>query len=184
MDIEEIWKDIPNYEGLYQVSNLGRIKSLKRYKQNHSKLQLVEEKILKQYVNKRNGYCYVMLCNNVKEKTCRVHKLVAITFLNNNNNYNTIDHIDGNKQNNCVTNLEWVTQKENIIRALKNGLKNNNNQKIKITQLSKDMKIIKQFDSILQASKILKLNPSNIVSCLKGKQKTCGGYIFKYGWLE
>lgn len=139
--MQEIWKDIPNYEGLYQASNLGRIKGLRRYKQNHSKLQLVEEKIIKQYVNKHNGYAYTVLCKNGKEKNCRVHKLIATAFIPNTENKTTINHIDGNKTNNRVDNLEWATNQENIIHAIENGLASTDRNKIAIVQYDKKRKL-------------------------------------------
>ena len=80
-NMEEIWRDIKNYEGLYQVSNTGKIKSLERYKKNGSRLQLVPEIELKQHVNfYRNGYCSVNLSKNGKSKRIKVHQLVAKAF--------------------------------------------------------------------------------------------------------
>lgn len=139
--MQEIWKDIPNYEGLYQASNLGRIKGLRRYKQNHSKLQIVEEKIINQYVNKHNGYVYSMLYKDGTEKNCRVHKLIAQTFIPNPENKKTINHIDGNKMNNRVDNLEWATNKENIIHAIETGLASTDRNKIAILQYDKKRKL-------------------------------------------
>lgn len=139
--MQETWKDIPNYEGLYQASNLGRIKGLRRYKQNHSKLQLVEEKIIKQYVNKHNGYVYAVLCKDGKEKNCRVHKLIATAFIPNPENKKTINHIDGNKANNRVDNLEWATNQENIMHAIETGLASTDRNKIAILQYDKKQKL-------------------------------------------
>lgn len=139
--MKEIWKNIPNYEGYYQASNLGRIKSLRRYKQNHSKLQIVEEKIINQYINKHNGYVYSMLYKDGTEKNCRVHKLIAQTFIPNPENKKTINHIDGNKANNRVDNLEWATNRENIIHAIENGLASTDRNKIAILQYDKKRKL-------------------------------------------
>lgn len=101
----EIWRDIEGYEGLYQVSNLGRVKSLGNDKTK-------KEKILSQYENK-NGYLYVNLCKDGKMKTFRVHRLVANAFIPNPNGYRCVNHKDEDKTNNCVDNLEWCTHQYN-----------------------------------------------------------------------
>lgn len=118
----EIWKPIKGYEGIYEVSNLGRIKSLERkvYADfKFGKTRTYKERILKPGIV--NGYQQVKLRDN-SNKIVYVHRLVAETFINNPNNYKTINHIDGNKQNNCVDNLEWCTQKENVRHAWETGL--------------------------------------------------------------
>lgn len=108
----EVWKDINGYEGLYQVSNLGNVKSLKYGK----------ERILKPDVSKF-GYLFVDLCKNNICKSFRVHRLVAIVFIPNLENKEQVNHINGIKTDNMVQNLEWVTAKENIQHAYDNGLK-------------------------------------------------------------
>ena len=108
MPTNEIWKDVVGYEGLYQVSNLGRVKSLPKY---HYKY----EKILHPTVRKKDGRVTVMLSKSpVDRKRFSVHRLVAIAFLDNPYNYPEINHIDENPQNNCVNNLEWCTRKYNM----------------------------------------------------------------------
>ena len=99
------WKDIPGYEGLYQVSNLGEIKSL-NYRNTG------KEKIIKPRKNK-GGYLRVVLCKNGKQKDFLVHRLVAVAFIPNHNNYNQVNHKDENPSNNNVNNLEWCTSKYN-----------------------------------------------------------------------
>lgn len=101
----EIWKDIKGYEGLYQVSNLGRIKSL-------GNLQNRKEKLLK--VNIYNGYCIVYLYKNNKKKSYLCHRLVAEAFIPNPDNLPQVNHKDENKLNNRVDNLEWCTSKYNV----------------------------------------------------------------------
>lgn len=88
--MEEIWKDIRGYEGKYKASNFGRIKSL------------IKDKVLKQTINRRDGYLYIGLCKNGKRKNCKVHRLIAETFITNTKNKPTVNHIDGNKCNNEV----------------------------------------------------------------------------------
>ena len=119
----EVWKDIIGYEGKYQVSNLGRIKSLQRW----SGTQFYNrEQILKTYTNKRNGYVYVYLMKNNKGKNIRVHKLVAQAFLINDNNYTDINHKDCNRTNNCVDNLEYCTRSYNIKYSFEKGCAKSN----------------------------------------------------------
>ena len=125
MDIKKEWKEIKGYEGKYIISNYGEIISLPRYKQNNSKLQYVEPKEIKRCVNRKNGYVYVQLWNEAKYKNIRLHILVAKTFIPNIENKPEVNHIDGNKQNNKASNLEWVTSSENHKHAWKIGLMKN-----------------------------------------------------------
>ena len=102
---KEIWKDVKGYEGLYQISNLGRVKSL-RYNKSQ------KEKILKAGSG-THGYQLVVLCKKGKHKTTLIHRAVAYTFIPNPNNFPDVNHKDENKSNNCVENLEWCTKKYN-----------------------------------------------------------------------
>lgn len=117
---DEIWRDVRGYEGFYQVSNKGRVKSLDRYAKNHSTLQFRPERILKQNIEKvgRSKRCSVVLSKNSKTKVMKVHRLVAEAFIPNPENKPQIDHIDTNMSNNSVENLRWVTAKENMNNPL------------------------------------------------------------------
>jgi len=120
--VKEKWKDIKGYEGLYQISNYGRVKSLHRKwiaanggKHEHGDI------IMKQDFDP-NGYFYVNFYKNNKKKKFRTHKLVALHFVKNIKNKPVVNHIDGVKSNNYYKNLEWVTLSENSIHAIKNNL--------------------------------------------------------------
>lgn len=117
--MEEVWKDIKGFERLYQISNLGRVKSLPKWMGSYYS----KERILKNKLD-RYGYHKVTLCNGEQiRKYTTVHRLVAEAFIPNSNNLSTVNHKDGNKLNNTVSNLEWASNKENIDHAWKNGLK-------------------------------------------------------------
>lgn len=111
---KEVWKDISGYEGLYQISDFGNVKSITRMvKSNHGNFRLQREKLLKVRLNNK-GYYTVILYKDSHPKTFFVHRLVAIAFIPNENDLPEVNHIDENKLNNYVENLEWVTHKENL----------------------------------------------------------------------
>lgn len=117
-----IWKDIHGFEGLYQISDTGCVKSLERYINLNGGKLLVKECILKPGLN-RYGYLRYALRINSQKKDLYAHQLVAIHFIANPNNRKIVNHKDGNKLNNDVSNLEWVTCRENAEHALKTGLR-------------------------------------------------------------
>ena len=170
--MKEIWKDIKNYEGLYQISNLGRIKSLRTFN-SFTKTYYNREKILKGKID-TNGYVMVCLCKENK-KYIRVHRLVAETFIPNFKNYPIINHKDENKKNNRVDNLEWCTYTYNNSY----GTKNNNICKA-IIQYDLEGNYINEYKSIMEASRKLKINHSGIVQALKRKNNKAYGYLWKY----
>lgn len=114
----EVFKPIKNYESLYAVSNLGRVKSLHRIINNH----VIDEKILRPRISK-DGYLSVILHKDNKPKTFKIHRLVAEAFIPNFEMKETINHIDGNKLNNTATNLEWSTRSEQMYHAYQHKLK-------------------------------------------------------------
>ena len=124
MASEEHWKPIIGFEGLYEISDLGRVKSLSRYVKSKANSKMkIPERILKTGKNKC-GYALVVLMKNNKRHNKLVHRLVAKAFINNPENYAVVNHIDGNKHNNSLENLEWCTSKENIHHAMRIGLRN------------------------------------------------------------
>lgn len=169
--MEEIWKDIKGYEGLYQVSNFGRVKRIVEYK---NRFKEHNERILK--LNKdKDGYCLVHLCKNGIAKCKKVHRLVAEAFIENPKNYEMINHKNEIKNDNRIENLEWcnVTYNNNYKSALTRKYK-------KVEMLNLEGIVLREYESILQASIENNLDKSHIVKCCKGKIKTTGGYKWRY----
>lgn len=185
----EIWKDIKGFEGIYQISNMGRLKSFK----NHSEGFILSNK------NSKNDYFSVVLTNNLlkKKRYARIHRLVAEAFIPNPDpdNKTQINHIDSNKQNNCVDNLEWVTPKENMVHALRHNSNivkgiNNYNKFIKpktIQQYSLEGKFIKEFCNAVEASKYTGVCSRNILQVASKEEyrqglmrRQAGGYVWKF----
>lgn len=123
----EEWRDIKGYEGLYKISNIGRVKSYQTFGNNQ---KIGREHFITPTLT-TNGYYRVELIKDNQRKTHRIHRLVAFAFLPNPENKPYINHIDGNRLNNHITNLEWCTQKENNEHAIRTGLR-------KLKKLSKD----------------------------------------------
>lgn len=165
--MNENWKDIKGYEGLYQVSNLGRLRTLQRYnisKKKHEK----NCKILK-LSEHRQGYKTTTLSKDGKRKTYLVHRLVAETFIRNEKSKPEVNHMDADKTNNCVSNLEWVTAKENSMHATSLGIKDTKKAVEKIKRkvfFYEGGKLVKIFDSGAQCAKELNLNYKTLNSYL------------------
>lgn len=177
----EKWVDVKGFEGLYMVSNLGRVKRVGAYS-NQSVSWKKEERILKAGDNGR-GYLFVNLSKNNKIYNRYVHRLVAEAFIQNPFNKKTVNHIDCNRKNNNVDNLEWSTYKENNDYALKimklqGKNKRNNKASIPITEYDLNMNFIEEYPSVREAER--QLGYKGISACLVGKQKTVHGRIFKY----
>lgn len=165
--MKEIWKDVNGCNGLYQVSNEGRVKSMNY---NHTN----NEKILKQ-CTVNGGYKQVVLFYNSKRKRKMVHRLVAEAFISNPLNLPQVNHKDENKENNCVDNLEWCDCSYNI----NYGTRNDKISK-PVLQYTKDGTLVNTFKSVREAERETKLWHCSISACCKGKLKTTGGFIWKY----
>ena len=182
--LNEKFRPIKNYEGLYEVSNYGRVKRLLFINNNIKKSK---EKVLSCLKCSNNKKCYIafVLSKNGKEKRYYTHRLVAQAFIPNPDNLPQINHKDGNKQNNRVDNLEWCDGFYNQQHAVKTGLREIKTGKdcknIKpILQYDKNMNLITKWEYIKQVSDILNIPAPNICNCCKGKIKSAGGYIWKY----
>jgi hypothetical protein len=181
-EIQEVWKGAVGYEGFYQVSNLGNVKSCERVvKHARGGNKLLKPKDMRLNSDKY-GYKIVCLCKNGEEKTNKVHRLVANTFIENVDNKLQVNHINGIKFDNNVYNLEWATPSENLKHAYSNGLKKTsvNNEKAVLAFDKLTNELVSDFVSISKAARELNISQSDIVGVLKNRQKTAKGYYFKY----
>ena len=168
---KEIWKDVPNYKGRYQASNLGRIKSL-----NFNGTG--KEKIMRPRTG--NRYYMIALWKDGKRKDLLLHRVIAETFIENKENKPFINHKDENCFNNSVDNLMWCTHKEIMYWGTRNKRIAKNNS-IKVNQYDLENNFIKQWNSINEFLKENNLPKNgNVYMCCKGKQKTAYGYKWKY----
>lgn len=166
----EVWREIAGYETLYQISNFGRVKSL-------GNSQARQEKILKQQLQ-RDGYKRVWLCKKgLKRKRFPVHRLVANAFIPNPLRKEQVNHQNGDKLDNRLVNLNWMTRKENIAHAYETGLVMKNKNPVIATHL--DTGEQRQFKSQTEASKELGVYPKNISNVLYGRNTHVGRWAFK-----
>lgn len=191
MYTKEIWKPVDNYEGLLMVSSFGRIKSISRKVLNsgtYNGFYIKKDIILKQRISK-HGYCTI----SFRRKSFLVHRLVAKAFILNPENKPQVNHIDGDKLNNNLNNLEWCSRLENMRHAFNLGLikpnkehQKNITEKARVVNLkpvskySKQGILLENYNSIREASIDNNLPESNISMCCNGKLKTCGGFKWKF----
>ncbi len=170
----EIWKDIPDYEGLYQVSSLGRINSIPHLiKSNKDGGTRITEEHIKNTSVGWHGYVWINLWKNGKSKTHSVHRLVAMAFIENPNEFPAVNHIDGNKKNNTVDNLEWCTNSYNQLHASVNGL-------IKNTKKVKCVDTGIEYRNSCEAQRRTGISARTIRNVCSGKGNTAGGYKWKW----
>jgi hypothetical protein len=159
----EIWKKIKDYSN-YEVSNTGKIRNINLNKE----LKL----------SSNTGYLYIFLSKNNKRSKGYIHRLVAESFLEKTNDKLVVNHKDGNKENNNIENLEWITQGENVKHAIDNELLIH--FKLSVNQYTDEDEFIKTYESVEEASRQTNINGGSISLVCKGKRKTAGGFIWKY----
>ena len=160
----ETWKAIADYEGIYEVSDLGRVRSLKYGK----------EKILKPLKTIR-GYLQVCLCKDCHTKRLLVHRLVAEAFIPNTQGLETVNHKDEVKTNNVASNLEWMSQGDNVAYSQPQWAKRSVQMFDKSTG-----ELLATFPSTMEAERVTGINQGNISKCCLGKRKSAGGYKWRY----
>jgi hypothetical protein len=169
----EIWEDIKKYEGIYQVSNFGRVKHLAFSRVNvlTNGFSLIKEKILKP-VKHENGYLFVSLCNG-NQKEYSIHTLVARAFIANPDNKPEVNHKDGIKSNNLTNNLEWNTASENLIHSYKTGLRqsgeNHHKAKLKLSQVKEIRRLSKSGISSYRLAKDFNIRACSVRDIINGK---------------
>lgn len=186
----EIWKDIKGYEGVYQVSTTGRVKSLARLIKKEKGTWNLKERILVANVDCL-GYHRAGFSQRKQRKYFGIHRLVAEAFIPNPDNKKEVNHIDGNKSNNHVNNLEWATRSENMKHAVDNGLvthlkKSSDNKKKKIYQFNRRGELIKVFNSLGEASEETGVSKAYISQLCSGTRKVQKHHEFIFShkyWL-
>lgn len=185
----EIWKEIEGWEGLYSVSNCGRVKSL-----THTTVDKIgrphtyKGRILSQGKDK-DGYCFITLFRNGRTVGYRVHRLVALAFIPNPDNYDQINHIDEDKNNNCVQNLEWCNNSYNIrygsgIRRRSLRRRNSPQQSKPVQCFSQSGELISIYPSVAEAARVFCCNPNRILRAVTGITRDALGCIWVYSGMS
>ena len=171
---DEQWRHIDGFDDKYMVSSYGRIKSLSRKKHlPNGGTCMSKEKILSPGEIKKNGYLIVYLRKDGKPHRFYVHRIVAEAFIGKSNQ--DVNHIDGNKQNNNIKNLEYCSRSENMLHSFRVLGQNCR----KVDQFSKGGEFIKRWNNAYEVYDVIGVNRGNINSCINGKRKTAGGFIWK-----
>lgn len=186
--MEEEWRDIRGYEGLYQVSSFGKVKSLDRTNFKFNRSVPLKGRILKLNTN-IHGYPFATIYKNGVSHSITVHRLVAETFIPNPDNKPQVNHINGCKSDNRVDNLEWVTASENQTHSFrvlgtKNSMKGKygkQNAKSKVVlQMDMNGRFIAEYESAYEASRHTDGSPQGISRCCRGGRNSHKGFIWKY----
>lgn len=174
----EIWKPIKGFEGFYEVSNIGRVKSVDRFIDNNGTPQKIFGKI-KTPQDNGHGYLWVQLYRNNKGTYKYVHRLVAEAFIPNPDNKPQVNHLDYNKQNNCVNNLEWVTAKENNEYSMPNRKDKTGPKGTGVIKCDMNGNELERYSGMREAERANNLANGVISAYFKYGYKHCGGYLWK-----
>lgn len=184
----EVWRDVAGFEGLYQVSNHGRVRSLDHTVRANGRLMHIRGRVLRS--NVPSPYLGIILSKNGKAHPARIHRLVAAAFVDNPDGLPCVDHIDGDKTNNAATNLRWCTQKQNMCAASDKGLmrpvpyaQRTIEQQERYSKSRKKPVVRsdgKEYESTADAAADLGVTYSAVMHVLRGLAKTCKGYSFTY----
>lgn len=187
METKEIWKPVVGWEGLYEVSSFGRVRSKFRYVKNRSSIRPVRQKIIASQIGK-NGYLSVGLSNGITKRKY-VHRLVCEAFIPNTEKLPQVNHKDGNRLNNYLWNLEWCTQKDNLnepqriekIRQNALDCRNKGNSK-PVMQFDMSGRLIAEYPSLHEAERATGILQDRISQACRKKAShiTCSGYIWKF----
>ena len=177
---KEIWKTIPGFEGLYEVSTQGRVRSLDKYVNSRwGCKRLIKGQIIKP-IEHYNGYLFVSLYYQRKQIIKSVHRIVAETFISNPDNKPCIDHINTNRQDNRIVNLRWCTPKENEANELTKAKHINGNNAKKVNQLTLDGELVRVWLSGREITRELGFDNRGISDCCIGKRKTAYGFKWSF----
>lgn len=187
----EIWKEITGYEGLYEVSNLGNVKSLERnIVRKDGTNYYIPERILRPCKSSK-GYLNIGLNKNGRAKSYKVHRLVAEAFIPNPENKLEVNHINADKTDNRVDNLEWATRKENVQHSIDEGLQTmfgvkNNKRSTPVAKYDNNNVLIAVYPSMREASRQTGIHQSDICKCCKNVKNhiTAGGFVWAYADQE
>lgn len=171
--MEEQWKPVKGYEGLYEVSDLGNVKSL------------ITNRLLSIRPNDKKEYCQVSLTKNKRKYTKKVHRLVAEAFVPNPNGYPFVNHKDEQKKNNVASNLEWCTSEYNANYGTRNersakARMNDPKRSKKVYQYDLNGNLVDVFPSVMEIARKFGYSQGNISECCRGKRNIAYGYTWKY----
>lgn len=186
-----MWKDIPGWEGYYKISKKGQVRSLPRIKKGRNDLTYKTEGKLISHYQHPNGYVYVNLRVPGRSRYSLVHRLLALTFIPNPHSKSEINHKNGIKNDNRLSNLEWVTRSEQIKHAFKNGLSKpnysmkgkfgkNHHSSRTIMQLDKNLRIVQVFESMGEAYRATGVCSGEISRVCNGERLSAGGFIWRF----
>ena len=189
--MHEVWRPVTGYNGRYEVSNLGEVRSLERTKRNNGGAQRIPSHVMRQSQNHK-GYKIVHLSKDGANTWVMVHRIVALAFIPNPEGKPQVNHIDGDKNNNAANNLEWVTNAENMRHAVENGLNNpwpmlraaHSKESREKTSRSLQRAVIrsdgKVYESVNDAARDNDVTHGAVSMNIHGKTKKCNGFTFSF----